>query len=109
MVQLAADAAPPVGPSWLAVALAVFAALVTAVTAVMPAAVEKIKQRASSTTASTAVPSPGRQTDKALDMIEESMRDLRRQRDEAERETTRLHELLAARETELRRRGWRGE
>ncbi|OXM69620.1 hypothetical protein [Amycolatopsis vastitatis] len=104
-MQLAAEATP-VGPPWLAATLAIFAALVTLLTALMPAAVEKIKQRAKPSADSPALPASGQRTDKALDMIEESLRDLRRQRDDSTREVARLQEVLASREAELRRRGW---
>lgn len=106
-MALAADAAP-VGPPWLAAVLATVAAVGTLLTAVMPAAVEKIKQRTAPPKTEATAAKPASQTDRALDMIDESLRDLRRQRDEAEQEVLRLLDLLSARETELRKRGWPG-
>lgn len=106
-MQHAAEATP-VGPPWLAVSLAIFAALVTLLTALMPAAVEKIKQRSKPPDSPPALPASGQRTDKALDMIETFINDLQHQREDSDREVARLQQLVVARETELRRRGWTG-
>jgi hypothetical protein len=108
-VLLAAEQAPP-GPGWLAITLACLAAVATLTTAAMPYLVEKTKQRNAKPTPEPATPAATTEAveraDKALSLIEDSMRDLRQQRDQAETEVRRLHRLLARRETELRRRGW---
>lgn len=102
MLPVAAEAAPA-GPPWVAITLAGLAVVASLLTAVMPAVVERIKQRGAK-----APPEPVAEsrTDKALDLIEETMRDLRTERDEAEQEVKRLRKLLAKREAELRRHGW---
>lgn len=111
-MDVAADAAP-VGPPWLAITLVCLAALATLVTALMPVIVEKVKQRGAKPPESSSAPTPSTaqavvRADQALHLIEESMRDLRAQRDDAETEVKRLQRLLGKRESELRRRGWEG-
>ena len=105
---------PAGGPPWLAATLMGVAGLAPLITAFMPYLVEKVKQRPKPTpppdppTQLPATTEAVSRADKALDLIEVSMRDLRKQRDDAEREVRRLQRLLNARETELRKRGWDG-
>lgn len=105
-MQLAADI-PTAIPSWLASVLAVLAVVATIITALMPGVVERIKHgRTRSEVAE--LPPVAERADKALDLIEDAMRDLRQQRDDTREENQRLRALLAEREAVLRMWGWWG-
>lgn len=109
MVPHAADAPAPTPSPWLAIVLAAIAVLGTVGTAYGPVMVERVKQRGARIKPSATAPEPPAaepanggphaRADRALDLVEEAMRDLRQQRDEAVRrvdELTRRNSELEA-------------
>lgn len=86
-------AATPPGPPWLAISLAILAGVVSVITALMPAIVERIKGAREKKDKQEADPLRDR-TDKALDLLQAAMLDMQKQRDDAEREVARLRRQL---------------
>ncbi|WP_158883986.1 hypothetical protein [Amycolatopsis anabasis] len=101
-MQLLAADTTPAGPPWLVITLACAAGLATLLTAVMPLLTEKVKQRHKP---SDPPPPPVQRADKALDLLEQAMTDLRAQLDRCQRETARLRRLLERRATKRAHRG----
>lgn len=91
------------GPPWLAIILALIAVLAPLAAAGAPVLVERIRQRGASQQEDEPEAAPAR-ADRALEMVEQALRDAWQQRDEADDRADRLQRELAKVRAELEQR-----
>lgn len=90
------------GPPWLAITLALIAVIAPLAAAGTPVLVERIRQRGVSRHEGEQEAAPAR-ADRALEMVEQSLRDAWQQRDEADDRADQLRQELTKVRAELER------